>query len=248
MISAINFLSDYCGKSKLAIRIDDDVIFHPATMFERVVNLMTRNVTNSYNETEDYHNHSQYIKSSSLSKSLHSSIPHGYRGNNSLLITQADGKPTKHKPQLNIPLINQNTILCHILAQRKIIRPNMKRTYPVDFSVLPQETIYPDFCAGFFIAMSTDLLPKFQQLFAVEPPFWIDDSYLGVLQRRLKTINVAANKLLFFNVPKTSSLRKLISGATDTDAIAVHLMQGEHYYKRLARSSALDDLRYYMHL
>ena len=247
MISAINFLSDYCGKSKLAIRMDDDVIFHPATMFEKVVHLMRENVTNSYNASEDYHNHTQYMKSYDAAKSKHIPlIQVDNRG--SLFNEQVDDLSTERESTSTSSLVNQNTILCHILAQRKIIRPDMKRTYPVAFSVLPKETIYPDFCAGFFIAMSTDLLPKFQQLFSVEPPFWIDDSYLGVLQRRLKTVNVAANKLLFFNVPKTSSLRKLISGATDTDTIAVHLMQGEQYYKRLARSSALDDLRYYMHL
>ena len=250
MISAINFLADYCGNTQLAIRIDDDVIFHPATMIEKVKTLMTRNNTNTYNQTEDYHMHKQYIKSYNIPKSLRNSLTdRGYSGYSHLLIPPSSAisrRPKSHQPPLK--LTNKNTILCHILSHRKIIRPHMKRTYPVDYTVLPDETIYPDFCAGFFIAFSTDLLSQFQQLFAVEPPFWIDDSYLGVLQRRVKSTNIAANDMLFFNVPQTPSLRKLISGRTEKETIAVHLMQGVHYYKRLARSSALDDLRYYVHL
>lgn len=221
MISAITFIADYCSHSKLAIRIDDDVLFHPATMIRKVMGMMTKKSKNTYDEAEDYHSQRRYELSSNRISRLYKSLA---------------SLPSNR-------FTNPNTILCHILSNRTIIRPDMNRPYPVKYSVLVTESIYPDFCAGFFIAISMDVMIKLRELFAVEPPFWIDDSYLGVLQKRIKTVNVNANKFLLFDAPE-NNLRNAISAGTNMDAIAIHLTQGPAYYSQLAKANVYKELRY----
>lgn len=232
MISAINFLADYCSDARIAIRMDDDVIFHPTQMISQVVKLINQHPRRShYNTTFDYHSLVNY-------KPLVTAKKEGFSPT-----ALERRKDYSHKPTSSIKLNKGNTIVCHLLKNFPIIRHHMNRPYPVDDSVLPHEQIYPDFCAGFFIAMTSDLLPQLQSLFKVEPPFWIDDSYLGVLQKIIRVGVVNAEKLVAFDPPPGLPLKKIINGGEDRSLIAVHLMQGEKYLHQMIQGKMLSEFQ-----
>ena len=233
MISAINFLADYCSEARIAIRMDDDVIFHPTQMISQVVKLINQHPRRShYNTTFDYHSLVTYKPLVIAKNEKLSPIAKERRKHNPLRTRSS-----------SIKLNKGNTILCHLLKHFPIIRFHMERPYPVADSVLPHETIYPDFCAGFFIAMTSDLLPQFQSLFKVEPPFWIDDSYLGVLQKIMRVGVVNAEKLVVFDPPNGLPLKKIINGGEDRSLIAVHLMQGEKYVNQMIQGKMLSEFQ-----
>jgi len=117
------------------------------------------------------------------------------------------------------------TIVCRLLRNRLIFRCpesgeiNGKscKKYSVSSDTLPGRSKYPDFCAGFFIAITADLMPRFQAMLAKEKPFWIDDSYLGVLQELVGTKNINSKRLVF--VERGDIREKLRTGSV----LAVHL-------------------------
>jgi len=187
MISAINYISDYCNGAKLVIRLDDDVLVHPEHMLRRLTHTM--------------------LPSESI-----------IRGNNSVI----DYGTLLSK-------LPENTIVCRVLRHRWIIRcPDKTKKclrYAVSNDTLPRRKKYPDFCAGFFIAFTPDLMTKFQGLFAKEKPFWIDDSYLGVLQLRLRTRNINSQQLFF--TARSEMTENLNTGVL----LAVHL--GKKYSKHI---------------
>lgn len=207
LISAINFIDDYCKQAKLAIRMDDDVIFYPKKMVEYVVKAINENNLNSYNPAEKYH---KDVIKPGAPKSLRSN-------DKNQLLVEADSVTISsydmllsHTPQSNTSLFDnmkQNSVVCVILAKRPIVRTKSAK-YRLSPESLPKEQVYPDFCAGFFFVLTGDLIPKIRQLFYVEPPFWIDDSYLGVIQKRLQTVNIKANSQFLFGPRKIWRYKK----------------------------------------
>lgn len=174
MISAINFISDFCPNASLILRIDDDVLFHPQIVLPRVLSFM--NVSN----------------------------PHD-------LATRT------------LKRIPRNTIVCRLISDFSVWR---KKDHPkhfnaVDETVLPGETMYPPFCAGFFIAMSGDVPTHLQRHIAANKPFWMDDRYMGVLQKSGAVHNIDITESLDFGYEsiKRSSIEQIIS----SQIVAKHL-------------------------
>ena len=230
LISAINYLSDFCSMSKIAIRIDDDVVFNPTLMINKVISyLKTSNITLQPNNESTLQLTSNPGSSNSINTKSNKNSdgiklsPNSLHSNTSTdIIAHSDAKLTS---------VRENTVLCSVLRNRPIYRTH-GHIYRVPMNTLPGYNYYPEFCAGFFIAFTSDLLFKFQKLIAVEPPFWIDDSYLGVLQDKLKTENIAVNKLLAFQT----------NGYLDRDVyvkLAVH-MTARYYSESLGASKILN--------
>ena len=229
--------------SKIAIRIDDDVVFDPTLMIHKVISylknsnstllpnnesaLPTSNITLLPNDEFAPPTSSSVSKLISTNPNNNSegitSPPNILHSNTSIdIVTTSDEKLTT---------LRENTVLCSMLSNRPIYR-TAGHKYRVPITVLPGYNYYPKFCAGFFIAFTSDLLSKFQKLFAVEPPFWIDDTYLGVLQDKLRTENIAVNKLLAFRT--SGHLNRDVS-----EKLAVH-MTAKHYSKSLGASKILN--------
>ncbi|KAF6031152.1 hypothetical protein EB796_010510 [Bugula neritina] len=164
MVSAINYITDYCNQSKLILRIDDDVIFHPRLMFDTLSDV--------------------FLNSSE------SSQQHLYQSSN-----------------LTIFQLPRNTIACHLISDFEVWR---KKDHPkhfnaVDDTVLPGEALYPPFCAGFFVAMSGDVPGKLRSHIATNKPFWMDDRYMGVLQKRASINNINISPILDFGYKSITS-------------------------------------------
>lgn len=216
-MSAMNFLVDYCPMSQIALRLDDDVMVHPTRMIHRVISLL-QDRGNTTNHGED---------KSHLTNVSPTTVCNG-----------SNSCTTPHQTN-NISLNNilPNRIICRVLKDRPIMR-GTRRRYRLSSQILPNKVTYPDFCAGFFIAFTTDLLPKFRSLFEVEEPFWIDDSYLGVLQERIKTDNINATELLVI-FPQRAHLANLSS--TLDSLLAVHLAK-DKFYSNIGQRLAIDTL------
>ena len=182
--------------SKLAIRLDDDVILNPARMIAAVISLMQKND----DDTESQH-------SAGMGREIRNILPH-------------------HNLQ-------QNSVLCHFFDTDKLINRNLtSEFYGLDYRFLPHLTYYPEYCAGYFIAFTSDLLPKFRDLFKIEEPFWIDDAYLGILQQRIGTRHVRTDGYFHFFWGRYDGNLKTVLDTTDVTvepqkkaALAVHLTQ-----------------------
>lgn len=150
MISAINYISDYCPGLKLILRIDDDIVFHPSLLLSKLISIMSINRT------------------------------------------------SEQAPSINLSTISHNAIACHVISDFEVWRrkDHPKHYNVVDDDVLPNELLYPPFCAGFFVAMSGDVPKMMQPHIATEKPFWMDDRYMGVLQKRAATHNLDIKLLL----------------------------------------------------
>lgn len=151
MISAINYISEFCPNASLILRIDDDVLFHPKLVLPRILSFMD--------------------------------LP------DSGIIT---ANRLKRLPS--------NTIICRLISDFGVWR---KKDHPkhfnaVDDTVLPGETMYPPFCAGFFIAMSGDVPTHLRNYIASNKPFWMDDRYMGILQKRGGVHNIDITSALDF--------------------------------------------------
>lgn len=220
MISAINYIAEYCSMSKVAIRIDDDVAFQPTQMIDKVISLLQNPAKSTYPPHDGYHKVTRSKLSSRLLNS-NSSASDNAISNQTFMPRPALKLDEKYHGNSKLRLIQPNTVICSVLKNR-IIHRDKGNIYNVGSSVLPGETHYPQFCAGFFIAFTSDLLPKFKALFSYEPPFWIDDSYLGVLQRIVKTTNVNIKDLLLFRPSKSLDI-------DFTEKLAVHLRKRNFY-------------------
>lgn len=207
MMSAINFISDHCRDSKLVVRLDDDVLLHPKNMINIVLFLLQQN------QTTDLTQHASVPADAVLATDLI---------NRTTSMTQNEtGNHSDVNMEQQLRNINSNAVVCHVLRNRPIRRFRFSK-YRIDNSFLPGETTYPEFCAGFFIALTINLLPKFQEMFKTERPFWIDDTYLGILQKRLGTFNIQASAYVTFNPYKRKS-----------QWVAAHLGQ-KFYYSHIA--------------
>lgn len=265
MMSAINFIGEYCMESRLAVRIDDDVIFHPTNMITSIIRLINQDNENTYNASEKYHanvlgdqeqrddnsttkqapsmqyedlHHYREVEKSSKQLSSPTLLPQYDRPHHpgysyySLRPIDAAGR---HRKELEG--LHNNTVVCHIL-HHKIAREHID--YKLDRKYLPDELWFPEYCAGFFIAITIDLMPEFRRMFHLEPPFWIDDAYLGVIQKRLLTINKPANTRLKFDPPKRRNIRSELTRVSNLAPIVFHLNQHQ-FFKRLGEIRLLTE-------
>ena len=193
MISAINYISEFCDNVTLILRIDDDVVFHPK--------LVLQNLT-------------------------------------SIFEPQASSKTFMYtNAKLKLP---SNTLACRLISDFGVWR---YKEHPghfnaVDDTVLPGEDIYPPFCAGFFIAMSGDVPSLLRQHIKSNKPFWMDDRYMGVLQKRAGTTNIDISKLLDFGYREIDAAN--LEDLTQQRLLAKHLPGHLKYH--------LSQLFQYLHL
>lgn len=265
MMSAINFIGDYCMDSKLAVRIDDDVIFQPANMITSILRLINQNNANTYNASENYHSdvmgnegergdnstakpvqsaqyedlhHYREVEKNSKQLSSPTLLPQYDRPHHpeysyySLRPIDSTGRLRKE-----LTTMHNNTVVCHIL-HHKIARDHID--YKLDKKYLPNEVWFPEYCAGFFIAITIDLMPGLRRMFHLEPPFWIDDAYLGVIQKRLLTVNKPANTRLKFDPPKRRNIRTELMRSSNLAPIVFHLNQ-QQFFKRLGEIKLLTE-------
>lgn len=204
--------------SKIAIKIDDDVMFKPSQMINRVVSILQEERNSTYPLNDTYH------------QNLTQTVPTDYNHQDN----SSFHKQLSVNWQVGSQLTQRNRVICRILQNRPIIRQKRCKYYMPERYLLGEST-YPDFCAGFFIALTTDLLPKFQALFKVEEPIWIDDSYLGILQRRVGAVNihVSADSLVISPSTKLNLPKTLKTG------MAVHLAH-EAFYRRVGEFLKID--------
>lgn len=248
MISAINYITDYCNNARIAVRIDDDVIFNPLHMVQQIVRYFNQEHSITYNISESYHTDVQgdeeihYREGFGITTTPAAPgdtlLDNGWKPASnysfftSLNVAADAGLLTK------LSIIRNNTIACHILHHR-IGRAGV---YKLDPKFLPNETQFPEYCAGFFIAFTMDLLPKIRRMFHLEPPFWIDDAYLGVLMKRLLTVNVTLKRRLKFSPPANENIKTVLTSNPSQGPIAIHLNQ-KNFYKTLGEAELL--LRWY---
>ncbi|XP_067951079.1 UDP-GalNAc:beta-1,3-N-acetylgalactosaminyltransferase 1-like [Watersipora subatra] len=150
LMTAINYISDHCKTAKLILRIDDDIIFHPRLLLEKLLEALT--------------------------------------------------KRTQAKAVLTLETFPPKLIACHLIDDFDVwrLKDHPKHFNAVDDSVLPGITRYPPFCAGFFVAMSGDVPRLLQPHIAKNKPFWMDDRYMGVLQKYASIRNITINDILDF--------------------------------------------------
>ena len=97
-----------------------------------------------------------------------------------LLSTVLNNKSLRES--ITMKALPKRTIAGHVLQSQKIER-TAESVYAVEMDVLPKLTYFPQFCAGFFIAMSGDVPLLLQPHIIDNEPFWIDDRFLGVLTK-----------------------------------------------------------------
>lgn len=272
MMSAINFIADYCNHTKISLRIDDDVIFHPAYLMNSVINYINRKNRLTYDPKSKYHanvlgdkteqrpvtppvmaapsetetgsaNHTEveddlhyrelFTEEEKEDNSYGRQHERVHNANFTYYSTyELDNRSSWRKV---LRQLKNNTIVCHIL-HHKIGRN--KNVYALDKKFLPGEVWLPDYCAGFLIAFTTDVLISVQKMFVLEPPFWIDDAYLGVIQKRIRTINAPANRQMKFAPNKKGNLRRDLQKKTPLSPVVIHLNQ-RGFYRELGKSNLL---------
>ncbi|KAL4236554.1 hypothetical protein ACF0H5_004939 [Mactra antiquata] len=79
-------------------------------------------------------------------------------------------------------------IACRRLSKSKIERNPSAKWY-VDPNLFKGESRYPDFCQGFIVVISNDIIPELYEASLVIDFFWIDDVFLyGLVPQKLKSI------------------------------------------------------------
>ncbi|KAL4236555.1 hypothetical protein ACF0H5_004940 [Mactra antiquata] len=79
-------------------------------------------------------------------------------------------------------------IACRRLSKSKIERNPSAKWY-VDSNLFKGESRYPDFCQGFIVVISNDIIPELYEASLAIDFFWIDDVFLyGLVPQKLKSI------------------------------------------------------------
>lgn len=210
--------------SKLAIRLDDDIILNPANMIKTVIFLLTR-------QPDTLHLRGPTVGPVLGPLALRTELLKQF-----IVVPSNDEIPlpahkeTQHS--ISIQNLQENSVVCYFFPEKLINRNVSTEFYGLDYRFLPHRTHFPEYCAGFFIAFTSNLLPKFKALFKVEEPFWIDDAYLGILQERLKTNHIRTSEHFHYSWGRYDGNLKTILDSPGTTiqsqsktATVVHLSQ-----------------------
>lgn len=171
-MSAIKYISENCYNLKLILKIDDDIVFHPNLLLDRLLPILTNN-----SETKRV-------------KSLETAT---------------------------------NTITCYLHNDTPIIRLDEfnNGAFALHDSVLSGESVFPPFCAGFFVAMSGDVPRSLHRHLATNKPFWMEDRYMGVLQKRANISNLDIHSMLDYGYHNVTQAN--ITSMTEEKVLVQHL-------------------------
>lgn len=79
-------------------------------------------------------------------------------------------------------------IACRRIHNGRIFR-NSGAKWFVQKNLFKGQKVYPDFCQGFVVVVSNDLVPELYKSASITPFFWIDDVYLyGLVPRKISGI------------------------------------------------------------
>ena len=120
------------------------------------------------------------------------------------------------------------TILCHHLptGTMPIIRDKKSKWY-VKESEFRGQTYYPQYCSGFFVMITNDVIPAIYRSAHLTPFFWVDDVYMyGLLPTQIQGITYTGLKEGTFDISDVNALDCYKNASRVCDYLVVHGLNG----------------------